>query len=138
MAATRVVAERRTPLGSSPPPPPQDRHLSLEELEEEGEDGAACSRLFVGMKVKALYMGGGSQWFDATIRAYNADGTYDLEFDDGECEGQVKREHIEEIPESESDDDDDEEEAAAGVAAVNLADVDEDLFAGEDDDLPDD
>ena len=74
----------------------------------------------------------------ARVTRANADGTYDLEFDDGECEGQVKREHIEEIPESESDDDDDEEEAAAGVAAVNLADVDEDLFAGEDDDLPDD
>lgn len=154
----------------------EDRHLSLEE-EDDGE------RLFVGMNIKALYMGGGEQWYSGVVRAINADGTYDVEFEDGEHESQVKREHIEIIEESESEsesesedesdeDEDDEDEddggeaaapaaasaaaavppgkapvaapataaadAAAALAVVDLADVDEDLFAGEDDDLPED
>jgi len=42
----------------------------------------------VGDKVDAKYMGG-SKWFRGEVKAFNADGSYSIKYDDGETEDAV-------------------------------------------------
>ena len=50
-------------------------------------------QLKVGDKVRALFAGKG-HWYPATVSALNADGTFVLDYADGDFEDDAKREHI--------------------------------------------
>ena len=65
---------------------------------DSGSGGIGSKSLVVGTRVTVLYKGHeGSQrnrYYAGTIRSVNADGTYNIMYDDNECEADVAREFI--------------------------------------------
>jgi len=65
------------------------KHVLQNDLGE-GRGGTVC----IGDKVRARFAGKG-HWYPATVRSINGDGTFGLEYADGDFEDDARREHIE-------------------------------------------
>jgi Ca2+-binding EF-hand superfamily protein len=87
--------------------------------QSEGRDRAEADELRVGVRVEARYKGG-SKWFKGKITRDRKDGTYDVEYDDGDSEKYVKKESIRVLevkkePSGSRSDADEEEELREGT-----------------------
>lgn len=56
------------------------------------------ARLKEGSQIEALFQGEGDEWYPGVVLKVNADGTYDVEYEDGDTELGVKAANIREAP----------------------------------------
>ena len=95
------TAETSTALPSEKPLPPAGVASTAEAIKPTPDSSAGVAadaadppvQLKVGDKVRALFAGKG-HWYPATVSALNADGTFSLDYADGDFEDDAKREHI--------------------------------------------
>ena len=80
-------APRAAPAPTSPTSPTgySDDAEDFEDDESDDEDEAAIG---VGVQVEARF-GGEEDWYPGTVKAVNADGTYQIAYDDGDEEDSV-------------------------------------------------
>ena len=55
-------------------------------------------RLKEGSRIEAFFQGGGDEWYPGVVLKVNIDGTYDVEYEDGDTELGVEAADIREAP----------------------------------------
>ena len=79
------------------------------------DDAAPAATFKVGHSVAACYHGG-EDWFEGTVAAVNADGTYDVNYSDGDHEAGVTADHIKSMSDINNESPDVDEDAALAAA----------------------
>ena len=84
---------------------PKDMIRCLDKPGKRGRDRASGGSLQTGDKVEARYRGRGTKFYNGKIARVNSDGTFDIDYDDGEQEIGIREEHVRSLEQWSSSDD---------------------------------